>query len=140
MEVPMSACRGNAGKSKRDEAFSLETLAALSGVSERTIRYYITRGLLLGPVRGGRGAFYTEGHLRRLQEIREQQQRGFTLTAIERLATAAEAAERLPEPETWLSYKIAPDLVVQVRSGTSPWRVRQVRSALERLAKEFLEK
>lgn len=135
----MGACRDNAGKSKRDEAFSLETLAALSGVSERTIRYYITRGLLLGPVRGGRGAFYTEGHLRRLQEIREQQQRGFTLTAIERLATAAEA-ERLPEPETWLSYKIAPDLVVQVRGGTSPWRVRQVRSALERLAKEFLEK
>ena len=136
----MGASRGNAGKSKRDEAISLETLAALSGVSERTIRYYITRGLLLGPVRGGRGAFYTEGHLRRLQEIREQQQRGFTLTAIERLATAAEAVERLPEPETWLSYKIAPDLVVQVRGGTSPWRVRQVRSAIERLAKEFLEK
>ena len=136
----MGACRDNAGKSKRDEAFSLETLAALSGVSERTIRYYITRGLLPGPVRGGRGAFYTEGHLGRLQEIREQQQRGFTLTAIERLATAAEAVERLPEPETWLSYKIAPDLVVQVRGGTSPWRVRQVRSALERLAKEFLEK
>lgn len=136
----MGASRGNAGKSKRDEAISLETLAALSGVSERTIRYYITRGLLLGPVRGGRGAFYTEGHLRRLQEIREQQQRGFTLTAIERLATAAEAVERLPEAETWLSYKIAPDLVVQVRGGTSPWRVRQVRSAIERLAKEFLEK
>jgi DNA-binding transcriptional MerR regulator len=140
MELQMGASRGNAGKSKRDEAISLETLAALSGVSERTIRYYITRGLLLGPVRGGRGAFYTEGHLRRLQEIREQQQRGFTLTAIERLATAAEAVERLPEPETWLSYKIAPDLVVQVRGGTSPWRVRQVRSAIERLAKEFLEK
>jgi DNA-binding transcriptional MerR regulator len=136
----MGACRDNAGKSKRDEAFSLETLAALSGVSERTIRYYITRGLLPGPVRGGRGAFYTEVHLRRLQEIREQQRRGFTLTAIERLATAAEAAEQLPEPETWLSYKIAPDLIVQVRGGTSPWRVRQVRSALERLAKEFLEK
>jgi len=46
----------------------------------------------------------------------------------------------LPEPETWFSYRIAPDLVVQVRSGASPWRVRQVRSALERLAKEFFEK
>ena len=132
--------RGNSGKSQRDEEFSLETLAALSRVSERTIRYYITRGLLAGPARGGRGAFYTAEHLKRLQEIRDQQQRGLTLTAIERLATAVGAEERLPEPETWLSYKIAPDLVVQVRRGMSPWRVWQVRSALERLAKEFFEK
>jgi len=140
MGAAMSGGSGNSGKSQRDEEFSLETLAALSRVSERTIRYYITRGLLAGPVRGGRGAFYTAKHLERLQEIREQQQRGLTLTAIERLATAVETEERLPEPETWLSYKIAPDLIVQVRSGTSPWRVRQVRSALERLAKEFFEK
>ena len=136
----MDGGKGNSGKSQRREEFSLETLAALSRVSERTIRYYITRGLLPGPVRGGRGPFYTAEHLTRLQKIREQQERGLTLTAIERLATAVETEERLPEPETWLSYKIAPDLVVQVRSGTSPWRVRQVRSALERLAKEFFEK
>lgn len=140
MGAEMRGGRGDSGRSQRDEEFSLETLAALSKVSERTIRYYITRGLLAGPVRGGRGAFYTAEHLKRLREIREQQQRGLTLTAIERLATAVEPDERLPEPETWLSYKIAPDLVVQVRAGTSPWRVRQVRSALERLAKEFFDK
>src|SRR5215467_1019161 len=140
MDTGMSGGRDNSGRSQRDEEFSLETLAALSRVSERTIRYYITRGLLAGPVRGGRGAFYTAEHLKRLQEIRQQQQQGLTLTAIERLATAVEADERLPEPETWFSYRIAPDLVVQVRSGASPWRVRQVRSALERLAKEFFEK
>jgi DNA-binding transcriptional MerR regulator len=140
MGAAMSGGRGNSEKSQRDEEFSLETLAASSRVSERTIRYYITRGLLAGPVRGGRGAFYTAAHLKRLQEIREQQQRGLTLTAIERLAATAEAEERLPDPETWVCYKIAPDLVVQVRSGTSPWRVRQMRSALERLAKEFFEK
>jgi len=140
MDAEMDSGSGNSGKSQRDEEFSLETLAVRSKVSERTIRYYITRGLLAGPARGGRGAFYTEGHLRRLQEIRGQQQQGLTLTAIQRLATAVEDEQRLPEPETWLSYKIAPDLVVQVRSGTSPWRVRQVRSALERLAKELFEK
>jgi DNA-binding transcriptional MerR regulator len=140
MDAEMGGVSSNSGKSQRDEEFSLEALAALSRVSERTIRYYITRGLLAGPVRGGRGAFYTAEHLKRLHEIREQQQRGLTLTAIERLATAVEVEGRLPAPETWLCYKIAPDLVVQVRSGTSPWRVRQVRSALERLAKEFLEK
>ena len=136
----MRSGRSNSGRSQLDEEFSLETLATLSRVSERTIRYYITRGLVAGPVRGGRGAFYTTEHLKRLQEIREQQQRGLTLTAIERLATSGEAEDRLPEPETWLSYKIAADLVVQVRTGTSPWRVRQVRSALERLAKEFFDK
>ena len=125
-------------QSERNGEFSLEALSSESGLSERTIRYYISRGLLDGPARGGRGAYYTGEHLKRLREIQKNQQQGLTLMEIERLGpNAASVPARLPEPETWYAYPLADDIVVQVRAGSSPWRQHQVKSTLERLAREL---
>ena len=122
---------------RRPRELSLATLASESGVPERTIRYYIARGLLAPPARGGRRAFYTADHLDRLQEVQRRQHEGLTLAEIGRLGGTGAAASRLPEPEPWLQYTLAPDVLVQVRTGTSPWRVRQIKSALDRLAREL---
>jgi hypothetical protein len=40
-------------------------------------------------------------------------------------------------PESWSMYRISPDVTVQVRSGVSPWRKKQLRSAIARLASEL---
>jgi len=128
---------GQAGVSERPRDLSLAELATESGVPERTIRYYIARGLLAAPARSGRGAFYTGEHLGRLREIRQQQRQGLTLAEIERRQEAGAPPRNLPEPELWCAYTLASDVVVQVRSGGSPWRVRQVKSALGRLAREL---
>lgn len=117
--------------------FSLSDFSAESKVPERTIRFYISRGLLAGPVRGGRGAFYTDAHLDQLREILARQRQGLTLAEIERQMRPGLPLARLPEPESWLAYGLAPDVVVQVRTGSSPWRVRQIKSAVERLAREL---
>lgn len=131
------ASTGQADVSERPRELSLAELATESEVPERTIRYYIARGLLAGPARSGRGAFYTGEHLERLQEIRRKQRQGLTLAEIERRREAGALRSRLPEPERWWAYTLAPDVVVQVRTGGSPWRVRQVKSALDRLAREL---
>jgi DNA-binding transcriptional MerR regulator len=119
---------------------SLADLAAEAKVPERTIRYYIARGLLSGPARGGRGAFYTGGHLDELREIQERQRQGLTLAEIERQRRAGEPPVHLPEPAHWWAYTLAPDVVVQVRTGGSPWRMRQIKSTLERLARELRDR
>src|SRR5947199_3164340 len=49
-----------------------------------TIRFYQGKGLLESPRREGRVTWYGDGHLERLQRIRDLQQRGFTLTVIRR--------------------------------------------------------
>jgi DNA-binding transcriptional MerR regulator len=128
---------GQSGVPEQSRELSLAELATESGVPERTIRYYIARGLIGGPARSGRGAVYTGEHLERLQEIRRQQRQGLTLAEIERRGEAGAPPRKLPEPELWGAYTLAPDVVVQVRSGGSPWRVRQVKSALDRLAREL---
>jgi DNA-binding transcriptional MerR regulator len=121
-----------------DNGISLNELAKKSGVPERTIRYYISRGLIPGPVRGGRGAEYTPEHLAGIQTVRQLQSAGMTLAEIE-YEFARDAGDRLPAiaPESWSMYRISPDVTVQVRDGRSPWRIKQLRSAIARLAAEL---
>ena len=121
-----------------NNGISLSELAKKSGVPERTIRYYISRGLISGPVRGGRGAEYTQEHLAGIQNVRRLQSGGMTLAEIEH-RFAHHAGDRGPAiaPESWSMYRISPDVTVQVRNGLSPWRIKQVRSAIARLAAEL---
>ena len=133
----MKEAKDNSNQKESKAELSLEALAEESGLTGRTIRYYISRGLLQGPARGGRGAFYTSEHLKRLREIQRNQQQGLTLTEIERLGRATDGATRLPEPQAWWAYPLADDIVVQVRAGSSPWRQHQVKSILERLTREL---
>jgi DNA-binding transcriptional MerR regulator len=59
-------------------------LAAATGMTVRTTRYYAGLGLLPPPTRRGRIAYYTEEHRARLELIRALQDHGFTLSAIEK--------------------------------------------------------
>lgn len=51
--------------------YSIKELEKLSGIPARTIRYYISNGILQAPEGAGRGAFYTSRHYERLTLIQE---------------------------------------------------------------------
>jgi DNA-binding transcriptional MerR regulator len=53
------------------DGLSIEQLAEQAGVSVRTVRYYISQGLLPGPGARGKYASYGDEHLARLQLIRK---------------------------------------------------------------------
>ena len=67
---------------KKDKELTLKELATEAGVPERTIRFYISRGLVDPPLRGGRGAAYGEKHKERLEHIRSMQAKGMMLAEI----------------------------------------------------------
>jgi DNA-binding transcriptional MerR regulator len=74
--------------------YRIEQLARTAGVAVDTIRFYQGKGLLDAPRRDGRVTWYSDNHLERLRRIRELQQRGFTLTVIQRfLAGELEASD-----------------------------------------------
>ncbi|CAN5739692.1 hypothetical protein BH23CHL8_BH23CHL8_12800 [soil metagenome] len=56
-----------------EQEYSLTELATLSGVTPRTIRYYISLGLLPSPAQAGPGTRYGDGHLLRIRLIRTLQ-------------------------------------------------------------------
>jgi DNA-binding transcriptional MerR regulator len=120
---------------------TLRELAAESGVPERTIRFYISKGILDPPLRGGRGAVYGPDHLARLREIRGLQAKGMMLADIARLPEppAALGPADLPAPSAWESYAVAADVIVLVRSESAPWRARRIRTALREFASRIQE-
>ncbi len=116
--------------SGRDHRWSLEELAAEAGLPARTIRFYITRGLVPPPAGAGRGAAYRAEHLARLRAIRKLQAKGVMLADIARQLGGEKAEAGLAAPSAWWSYPVQEDVVVWVRADLSPWRTRQVRAAL----------
>jgi DNA-binding transcriptional MerR regulator len=113
----------------RDEK-TLAELAEESGIPARTIRFYISRGLLDGPVKAGRGAVYNAGHLRRLEQIKELQAEGRMLAEIAPLLGPRRQERAAKPPSAWWQHAIADDLLVWTRAGASPWRTKQLRAAI----------
>jgi DNA-binding transcriptional MerR regulator len=113
------------------ESMTLAELSEASGVPARTIRFYIARRVLDGPVKAGRGAVYDSTHLKRLQKIQQWQSEGRTIAEIARTIDGPPASG--PLPVAWWQHLIADDVMVFVRDGSSPWRTKQVRAAIEEL-------
>src|SRR5262245_14629302 len=75
-----------------EDDLTLAGLADQSGVSERTIRYYIQFGLLPAPEGTGPKSRYGKSHLGRLRVIRMLQDRHLPLSAIRKIL--AQRSER----------------------------------------------
>lgn len=105
-----------------EDLLTVDELAAVTGMTVRTTRYYAGLGLLPPPERRGRMAYYGPEHRARLELIRALQDHGFTLAAIEKYLA------RLPEDAS------VEDLAVQramMTSWTAEKREQLTRRQLE---------
>jgi|SRR5450755_2474248 DNA-binding transcriptional MerR regulator len=117
------------------DEMTLAELADASGLAARTIRFYIARGLLDGPVKAGRAAAYTPEHLARLEKIKKLQSQGRMLSDIGRSLAGVAPEKKAAPPTAWWQHAIADDVVVWTRSEMNPWRTKQVREAIDALAR-----
>jgi DNA-binding transcriptional MerR regulator len=123
----------------RDErCYGIEELAELGGVTRRTVRYYVQRGLLPTPLGTGRGPHYTPTHLQRLIHIRKLQETGVPLVEIVArldgaLQTPVSVPEVLPEPErsTWMRFVLADGVELHVRTGAARVQPSQLARLVE---------
>ncbi len=67
-----------------DERYQLTELADLAGVTPRTVRYYLSQGLLPGATQSGPATRYGAAHLARLRLIRRLQAEHLPLAEIRR--------------------------------------------------------
>lgn len=66
-----------------EDGLTIDALAARTGITVRTIRFYAGRGLLPPPRLRGRTGLYGPDHVARLDLVSELSALGFTLAAIE---------------------------------------------------------
>jgi DNA-binding transcriptional MerR regulator len=67
------------------DELTIDELAARTGLTVRTVRFYASEGLLPPPTRRGRIAYYDARHRLRLDLVRTLQEHGYTLAAVERV-------------------------------------------------------
>ncbi|MDW7994657.1 MAG: helix-turn-helix domain-containing protein [Gemmatales bacterium] len=101
---------------------SLRELAQRTGCPARTIRFYIARGLLPGPIKAGRDAKYGPEHERRIEHIRRLQRQGLTLAEIAFRLGEHSPSDTALSATLWWRIEVAPDLVVHLRHDMPPWR------------------
>ena len=67
------------------EEFTVDQLAAKVGMTVRNVRAYAGRGLIPPPRLVGRTGYYVTDHVARLTLVRELLDKGYTLSAVERM-------------------------------------------------------
>jgi DNA-binding transcriptional MerR regulator len=108
-----------------DGELTVDELAARTGMTVRTLRFYASEGLLPPPHRRGRVAYYDAGHRMRLDLVRTLQKHGYTLSAIQRVLA------RIPQNASPAEYAVQSAVL-------APWLPEQTeeldRAGLERRA------
>jgi DNA-binding transcriptional MerR regulator len=117
--------------------YAIGDLAALGGVSRRTVRYYVQEGLIPKPLGVGRGDHYTNEHLEQLLRVKSLQEAGRTLDEIRR-ATAGPRGRAIEAPRVevpavrrsmWRHLTLAPGVELQVAANVripSPARLQEL--------------
>jgi DNA-binding transcriptional MerR regulator len=125
--------------------YGIEELAALGGVTRRTVRYYVQENLIPTPLGVGRGRHYGPRHLAQLQAVKALQERGLSLEDVrrelERGAGRGRPARAASPPEppvartAWTRLEIVPGVEIHVsgqRRLPPPGRLRELAEWCER--------
>ena len=110
--------------------YTMADLETESGVTARTIRYYIAQGLLQPAYGRGPTAVYDADHLLRLRYIQRLKDERLPLGEIKELLNSltpqdiavALKVEMEPSAESWRHFRLHPDLEIIVRDRSAGTR------------------
>ena len=128
------------------KTFNLETLSSLTGMSRRTIRYYIQSGLIAKPTGVGRGSHYNQQHLDQLLEIRKWQDAGLSLARIQELLEGRHSSNLVPpvrrsrpgDISVWSHIHIDDGVALTVEPGDAGMTPEQVSAFAEAVLDAYL--
>jgi DNA-binding transcriptional MerR regulator len=118
----------SAVRSVTERSYRIDELARAAGMTVRTVRYYVQRGLLPAAAFRGKDTAYDQAHLVRLRAIRRLQEAFFPLDAI-----ALELDGRSThEIEAIAEGKVTPVSPLGHRASSSPGPEERARATVAR--------
>ncbi len=133
-----------------EKTFDIATLAQLTGLSVRTVRYYIQTGVIDRPDGEKRGATYSTKHLEQLLAVQRLTAEGFSLSRIKEKLQKAEHPEKTasesPAPgtvtvKTHIAMAPGIELIVDsASSGLTGEALRNFARKASELAREAVQK
>ncbi len=131
-----------------DDTLTLEALAECTEVPQRTIRYYIQRGLVPRPHGEKKGAYYDTIHVEALLQIRKWISAGMSLERIHALlndssqiispSEPASLCVKPLQPQATLTYRLAPWLTITLDPETCPLTEAQITAWLQQTISDLL--
>ena len=116
-----------------NKKYTFEELCTLTGVSSRTLRYYIQIGLVDKPIGQTRGAHYLSLHIEKILRIRQLTEAGISLERIREVLSGSPMPlpERTKKPgdisvrtHLWVGEGIELEVSAET-AGLSPEQLRQ---------------
>ena len=143
-----------------DGEMSLDELADRMGLTRRTVRFYVQRGLLPPPLGLGRGRHYDQRHVDVLKRIAELQAAGHSLDSIGKILAGADvpvitgdiapprqtplAASRRSElaAQLWTRLRLAPGVELHFDASEHPSadQLAQIRRAVRQILGHEVDK
>ena len=105
--------------------YAIGELAELTGVSRRTVHWYVQCRIIDPPLGRGRGRHYDDDHVRQIREVKALQRLGVPLGAIRPVArspgtAAAEQPAAAPSVTPVVRVRVADDVTVELGFGEVP--------------------
>lgn len=127
--------------------YTLDQLESLTGLTRRTLRYYMQIGLVDRPIGETRAAYYTDRHLEQFLRVRRLAEEGVSLERIRQVMEGGDSPVPPAPVKTGavrvLSHvHIAPGLELQVdpeQAHLSPAQLRQFVQEVINLWEKMLE-
>ena len=119
-----------------DKKYTFEELCALSGLSSRTLRYYIQIGLVDKPIGQTRAAHYVSPHLEKIIRIKQLSEAGISLERIREVLSGQplplpERSKRPGHVEVRSHLWVADGIELQVSPETAELSPEQLRQFLK---------
>jgi len=129
---------------KEKENYSIEDLTNITGINKRNIRYYIQKGIIDNPFGQGKGAYYTDNHLKQLNETIKWKKVGLPLERIQSIVKGLVSDENkipdLPskmlfENELWNRLTIENGIELNINTTRSSFNLDDCREIQKRIIK-----
>jgi DNA-binding transcriptional MerR regulator len=109
-----------------------------TGLSERTIRYYISEGLVSPALGRGRSRYYTPRHLQELTRVTDLREQRLSVAEIrQQMLAVPRHSDSLESAPAWHRVVLHPSLELHVRDG-APESILALARQLEAQSREWL--
>lgn len=110
--------------------FSLSELEEASGLTQRTIRLYVSRGLIPAARGRGRSRYYAREHLEALARVSDYRNQGLSLDEIAE-AIGRSSPARLQSGAEWRRFELADGIELHVRDDVTESQALLVQAMLD---------
>ncbi|KPA09482.1 MerR family transcriptional regulator [Candidatus Magnetomorum sp. HK-1] len=130
---------------KEKENYSIEDLTNITGMNKRNIRYYIQKGIIDNPFGQGKGAYYTNNHIKQLNETIKWKKVGLPLERIQSIVRGLVSGDKkhvpdlpsniIAENELWNRLIIENGIELNISTTRSPFNLEECIEIQKRIIK-----